>query len=218
MAHIIGLIAQKGGVGKSTLSRLIACEFAKQGWAVKIADMDVSQGTCAEWCRLRQQHGVEPNIRVETFGRVAQAIADSDKFDLLVIDGAPHATAATLEIARASDLVVIPTGLALDDLRPGVMLAHELVEKGVQADKLVFVLTRVGDSLAAVEDARGFINRVGYAVGVAELPERVGYQRAMDAGFAASETTHRSLNGKAEAVAQDIADKLAGVVVDREVA
>lgn len=28
MAHIIGLIAQKGGVGKSTLSRLIAREFA----------------------------------------------------------------------------------------------------------------------------------------------------------------------------------------------
>lgn len=218
MAHIIGLIAQKGGVGKSTLSRLIACEFAKQGWAVKIADMDVSQGTCAEWCRLRQQHGVDPTIRVESFGRLAQAIADSDKFDLLVIDGAPHATAATLEIARASDLVVIPTGLALDDLRPGVMLAHELVEKGVQADKLVFVLTRVGDSLAAVEDARGFINRAGYAVGLAELPERVGYQRAMDAGFAASETTHRSLNGKAEAVAQDIADRLAGLVTELEVA
>lgn len=218
MAHIIGLIAQKGGVGKSTLSRLIAREFAKQGWAVKIADMDVSQGTCAEWCRLRQQHGVDPTIRVESFGRVAQAIADSERFDLLVIDGAPHATAATLEIACASDLVVIPTGLALDDLRPGVILAHELVEKGVQADKLVFVLTRVGDSVAAVEDARRFINRAGYAVGVAELPERVGYQRAMDAGFAASETTHRSLNGKAEAVAQDIADRLAGLVTVLEVA
>lgn len=218
MAHVIGVIAQKGGVGKSTLSRLIAREFAGQGWAVKIADMDVSQGTCAEWCRLRQQHGIEPNIRVETFGRVGQAMADADGFDLVVIDGAPHATAATLEIARASDLVVIPTGLALDDLRPGVMLAHELVEKGVQADKLAFVLTRVGDSIAAVEDARRFINRAGYAVGVAEMPERVGYQRAMDAGFAASETTHRSLNEKAEAVAQDVADRLAGLVTKLEVA
>ena len=98
------------------------------------------------------------------------------------------------------------------------MLAHELVEKGVQADKLVFVLTRVGDSLTAIEDARQFINRAGYAVGVAELPERIGYQRAMDAGFAATETTHRSLNEKAEAVAQDIADRLAGLVMDREVA
>lgn len=85
MAHIIGLIAQKGGVGKSTLSRLIAREFAGQGWAVKIADMDVSQSTCAEWCRLRQQHGIVPDIRVETFGRVGQAIADSERFDLLVM-------------------------------------------------------------------------------------------------------------------------------------
>ena len=59
---------------------------------------------------------------------------------------------------------------------------------------------------------------VALTVGVAELPERIGYQRAMDAGFAATETTHRSLNEKAEAVAQDIADRLAGLVMDREVA
>ena len=36
---IISLISQKGGVGKSTLARLLAVEIAKAGWRVKIADL-----------------------------------------------------------------------------------------------------------------------------------------------------------------------------------
>lgn len=218
MAHIIGVVSQKGGVGKSTLSRLIVREFAQQSWAVKIADLDVSQGTCVEWGRIRQQNGIEPLIRVESFGRLEPALAEAERFDLVVIDGAPHATAATLDIAHVSDLVVIPTGLALDDLRPSVMLAHELVRKGVGTDKMVFVLTRAGDSRAALEDARGFIHQAGYAVANNDLPDRIGYQRAMNAGFAASESAHRSLNEKAEAVAQDIADRLTSIVSRRQVA
>ena len=37
MALKIGVVSQKGGVGKSTLCRLIACEYARNGWNVKIA-------------------------------------------------------------------------------------------------------------------------------------------------------------------------------------
>jgi chromosome partitioning protein len=32
MAMIVGIVSQKGGVGKSTVARLIAREFAAQGW------------------------------------------------------------------------------------------------------------------------------------------------------------------------------------------
>src|SRR4051794_37335074 len=40
MVVTIGVISQKGGVGKSTVARLIAREFAQAGWNVKIADLD----------------------------------------------------------------------------------------------------------------------------------------------------------------------------------
>src|SRR5450631_1941531 len=49
MAVIVGMVSQKGGVGKSTLSRLVAREYANAGWSVKIADLDVSQGTSFSW-------------------------------------------------------------------------------------------------------------------------------------------------------------------------
>ena len=49
MTVLVGVISQKGGVGKSTLARLIAREYAAAGWDVKIADLDISQGTSTDW-------------------------------------------------------------------------------------------------------------------------------------------------------------------------
>ncbi len=70
MALIIGMVSQKGGVGKSTLARLVAREYAKASWNVKIADLDVSQGTSFNWQARRLQHSRDPVIAVERFGTV----------------------------------------------------------------------------------------------------------------------------------------------------
>src|SRR4051812_36709350 len=118
MTLVIGIVSQKGGVGKSTIARLIAREFAAQDWRVKIGDLDISQATSFKWRTRRLQNTVEPDVPIEQFGRVDQALKVAGQYDLLVLDGAPHATAATQQIARASDLVIIPMGLAVDDLEP----------------------------------------------------------------------------------------------------
>ena len=56
MAIILGIVSQKGGVGKSTIARLIAREFAQNDWSVKIADMDIQQGTSFQWYKRRAAH------------------------------------------------------------------------------------------------------------------------------------------------------------------
>ena len=101
MAVIVGMVSQKGGVGKGTLSRLVAREYALAGWTVKIADLDVSQGTSFNWQSRRLQSDIEPAIPVERFGSVEQALKISDHYDLLILDGPPHSTAGTLKIAAA---------------------------------------------------------------------------------------------------------------------
>jgi cellulose biosynthesis protein BcsQ len=121
MAFLIGIVSQKGGVGKSTCARLIAREYANAGWVVKIADLDVSQGTSTEWKRRRDAHGIQPEVAVEPFRTVEQALRVAPHYDLLVFDAPPHSMAGTKEIARASDLILLPTGLNLDDLRPTVL-------------------------------------------------------------------------------------------------
>lgn len=208
MAIIVSFVSQKGGVYKSTLARLLAREFAAQEWNVKIADLDISQGTCFQWRARRLGNRIEPDIPVEQFGSVDKALKIADQYDILIFDGAPHSSSATRAIAQASGLTVIPTGLAVDDLQPAVTLAHDLAKNGVARAKIVFALCKVGDSPAEIEDARAYLQEAGYDVLPGTLPEKVGYRRASDEGKALTETRFASLNQRAEEVAQGMVDRI----------
>lgn len=204
MAVRIGVVSQKGGVGKSTIARLIAREYAANGWRVKIADMDVAQGTSTEWNARRLAANLPAEVAAEQFRTVARALEQDDRYDLLVFDGAPHSNAQTLEIARAADLVLLPTGLALDDLRPTVRLAHELKAAGIPPARIAFVLCRAGDSAAELSEVRAYIETAGYTLLEPALPEKALYRRALDQGRAPTETGRSSLDQKADALAQAI--------------
>lgn len=204
MSVKIAVASQKGGVGKSSCARLIAREFAEAGWKVKIADMDIQQGTSFHWCKERAANQIVPEIRTETFANIKQALKDAENFDLFIMDGAPAASAATREMAKAADIVLLPTGLSNDDLRPQVLLAHELVKAGMDAQKLFFVLWRVGDSDAEIQDAREYISKAGYIVLDGEVPDRTLYRRASDRGKAFTETTSATLNKRADIVVQSV--------------
>lgn len=203
---IIGVVSQKGGVGKSTLARLIAREYAQAGWHVKIADLDIQQGTAFSWQARRLQNALEPTVAVERFGTVAQAMQAAGAYDLMVLDGAPHASMGTRQIAKASDLVLLPTGLALDDLEPSVLLAHELRKAGIAASRVAFVLSRVGDSDAELDEARAYIDQGGYHCLKTTLPEKTAYRRASDEGRALTETRFASLKARADALVQEVVD------------
>lgn len=208
MAIVVSFVSQKGGVYKSTLARLLAREFAAQQWTVKIADLDIAQGTCFQWRTRRLERQIEPDVPVEQFGSVDKALRVAAQYDLLVFDGAPHSSSATRAIALASDLTVIPTGLAVDDLQPAVTLAHDLVRQGVPSAKIMFVLCRVGDSAAEIEEARSYLREAGYVVLTGTVPEKVAYRRASDEGRALTETRFPSLNQRAEEVAQGLVDTI----------
>lgn len=209
MALIIGIVSQKGGVGKSSLARLIAREYANAGWNVKIADLDIAQGTSFSWQARRLQNGIAPVIPVERFGAVEQALKIGNQYDLVILDGPPHSSKQTLKIAESANLVILPTGLSLDDLEPGVLLAHELIKKGVPRRKIVFALCRVGESEGEMTEARSYIDEAGYTVLKGELPEKTAYRRASDEGKALTETRFPSLNERADALAQSVVDRLA---------
>jgi len=208
MALYVGVISQKGGVGKSTICRLVATLYASNGWNVKIADLDTKQGTCTEWKRIRDHAGIDPAISVETFRSVEQVKKIEKNHDMILFDGAPHSSKQTLDVTRVSDLVILPSGPALDDLRPTVLLAHELTDSGIKSSNIFFALCRVGDSTAEIEEARSYINRAGYQVFEGEIPERVGYRRASDRGLSLLEVPIKSLKEKLEPLAKNLADQI----------
>ena len=208
MALFIGMVSQKGGVGKSTLARLVAREYAKAGWNVKIADLDISQGTSYNWQARRLQNSLEPVIAVERFGTVDQALRLGSHYDLVILDGPPHSTAGTLKIAQAAEMVVLPSGLSLDDLEPSVLLAHELVKKGIPKNRIVFALCRVGESESEIAEARSYIEQAGYAVLKGEIPEKTAYRRASDEGRTLTETRFPSLNERSDTFVQSVVNHL----------
>jgi chromosome partitioning protein len=207
MAVVVAFVSQKGGVGKSTLARALAREGAKSGLRVKLADLDTQQGTAVDWHRTRLAAGVEPVISAEAYATAAQALAVAPQYDLLVLDGPARTSAATLEIARNSSVVVQPTGAAADDLRPAVREFHALARAGIPKVKLVFALNRIGTD-AEESDARRYIEDAGYEALPGSLPERAGYRIAQNAGYAITETRFAPLNERADALLQALIDRI----------
>lgn len=211
MAYIVGMVSQKGGAGKTTLARLFARELAKDGFAVRIADLDTQQATCTEWAADRAEAGIAPEIHVQLFGSLEAALAEAGRFDACILDGRPHSSQQTLGIARAADLAVIPTGQTKDDLRPAVKLAHSLADGGIEPERIAFALVKVTNSSAERTAARAYLKQTDYMTLDGFLPVSTAYGIAHDAGRAATETPYRTLNEKAGRLAQSVIDRLAEV-------
>ena len=199
---VIACLSQKGGVGKSTLCRLISVAYATADWRVKIADFNVKQKTSTDWAAIRMAGKILPEISAEAFNQVKVAMRQD--FDLLVMDGRPDSDTSTLELANEADLIIVPTGVSVDDLQPQVRFANELRSKGIDRRRIYFVINRSVDSQIAVEDARAFIMSAGYAVFDTDIPMRVAYQMAQNTGRCILETTYATLNDRAGALASEI--------------
>ena len=209
MGAVVAFVSQKGGVGKSALARTLARDAVTAGLTVKLADLDVQQGTCGDWNRDRNAAGFEPAISVESFRNAAAALATRHTVDLLILDGPARTSQATLEIAKAADVIVQPSGPSADDLRPIVRTWRELVAAGVPPDNLAVALNSVGSD-AEEQDARAFLARVDINALASALPERIAYRHALNAGRAMTETRYPALNGLASSLIQDIISKVSG--------
>ena len=204
----IGVIKQKGGVGASTLARMIAVSYSSAQWNVKIADMDTKQGSCTRWNSRRLANEIEPNINVQQFASVNSAVSQSNDFDLLVFDGAPHSSKQTLEIAKVSDLILIPTGTSIDDLEPAILLCHELKAKSINMDNVYLVFCRVGNSLSELDESLQYVKQSRYNYFNTVIYEKTAVRRASDEGKSANETKFKTINQTNDALLQNIIDKL----------
>ena len=189
----LAFVSQKGGTGKSTLARALGAVVAHAGLKVKIADLDPQQQTVLEWEKLRNESQVQPPITVEAFDTAAEAIESAEEDELLIIDAPAHANRGTLEIAKAATLIVQPSGASIDDLRPAVLLFHELAQAGIPKERLVIALCRIL-SEAEEERARAYIEDAGYDVLPGCIPERTAYREAHNRGQALTEATRRSMS------------------------
>ncbi len=204
MPLILGVVNQKGGSGKTALTRLIAREYAANGWSVKIADMDLDQTRSVKWVQKRLQYNRTPEISAESFRSVDTAIRNSGQYDLLIFDGAPQANLQTEQIAKASDLIIIPTSHSEDDLEPTVVLANKLKKMGLSKSQYVIAFSQIGDSESENREAIEYIQEAGHQPLSGGIPFQTGYRRAFEKGLSQTETPFTSLNKKADLLIQEI--------------
>lgn len=206
---IIACLSQKGGVGKSTLSRLIATAYADHGQRVAIMDFNTKQGTAVKWAAIRAKNKIEPRVDAHLANQ-ANRLRTSRDYDVIVVDGRPDSADVTLSIAQVADFIVIPTNVTFDDLQPQVAFAKELVEHGIPKSKIMFVINRTTDNKSMIEDAKTFITR-DFQVASQTVPTRDSFMRCHNGGHSIGEVRKvligniAGLSASVEALALEIA-------------
>ena len=159
---IIGLLNQKGGVGKTTLAVNLAAALTLRGGRVLLIDAD-PQGSALDWAAAREG---DPLFAVVGLPRptVHKEIAVvAQGYDHVVIDGPPRVTDLARSAIMASDLVMIPVQPSPYDIWAADEVVKLIAEARVYKEKLksVFAVNRkiantaigrdVGEALAAYQ-------------------------------------------------------------------
>jgi chromosome partitioning protein len=203
MAIVVAFVGQKGGVGKSTLSRALATSLAREGLKVRTADLDPQQATITIWAQARERQKVSPPVKVDRFSSVKAALASADDEGFFVIDTPCAVSDEIAVVASEAVLLVQPTSPTVDDLYPAVLVFHALERLGTPREKLAFALCRTLSDEEASE-GRTYLEGLGYAVLAGHIPERLEYRKAMNQGRAITEADQQDLKGQAEAMMADL--------------
>ena len=184
---IIGVLARKGGAGKSTLTLHWAVEAERLGkHRVAVIDIDPQQ-TSVKWSKRRVELGkTTPAMLVATASDLRDALRACEKegMTLVLIDTPPHVEAPCREAARLADLVVIPCGPTAPDLEAigaTIYVLQETKRRGV----IVLNQGRPGSSINS--KAMGVLKQYGLPVCPVPIIRRAALADAFTDGRAVVE-------------------------------
>ena len=179
---IIGILNQKGGVGKTTLAVNLAAAMQRQGGRVLLIDAD-PQGSALDWAAAREEPPLFAVVGLPRATVHKEIAVIGEGYDHIVIDGPPRVTDLARSAIMASDLVLIPVQPSPYDIWAADEVVKLIAEARVYKEniKSVFVVNRksantaigrdVGEALAAypVPVLKAFVTqRVVFAEAVAQ--------------------------------------------------
>jgi chromosome partitioning protein len=111
----IAIISQKGGAGKTTVAIHLAVAAEQRGLRTAVFDLD-PQASAPSWADKRKIS--TPAVVSAQAPRLSNLLeqASAQAADLVLIDSAPNADAASLAAARVADMILIPCRPAAFDL------------------------------------------------------------------------------------------------------
>lgn len=179
----IAMVSQKGGAGKSTLALHLAAEASSQRRRALLIDLD-PQGNVAKWGDRRGD--APPDVSAEHPANLDKALraAETEGYDLIVLDTAPHADQTALRAAKSADLVLVPCRPATFDLE-AIRTTLDLCQ--LTKRPAIVVLNAAPIRSRVVDEARHAVGDHGGAVCRVVIHHRVAFQHCLIDGRTAAE-------------------------------
>ncbi len=110
---ILAFAGQKGGVGKSTLSMAVACEFLSRRFRTLLVDGDFEQGTIRVFHDIAREQGVPTPAVIamdKNMYETDQLPAVSQDYEITVIDCPPRYAKIQRAALMVADIAILPVG------------------------------------------------------------------------------------------------------------
>jgi chromosome partitioning protein len=182
----VAIVAQKGGVGKTTLAIHLATLAELVGLPTVLIDLD-PQASATNWKDGRKAE--TPIVTPVPHTRLQPALeaAREGKAKLAVIDTAPHVEAPAMGAIRAADLVLIPTRPGLLDLH-GITATADMVKLAGKTDRAFVILNNMPNRAPkVVADVTEAVADSGLKVAPVLLHQRAAFSHSLTDGLTAGE-------------------------------
>lgn len=202
--HVISVLNQKGGAGKTTIATHLARALQLKGHSVLLVDSD-PQGSARDWAAVRDDQEV-PVVGIDrpTIERDLKGLANKD---FVVIDGAPQAHDLAVSAIKASNLILIPVQPSPYDVWATAALV-DLVKQRIEitdgALKAAFVVSRAIKGTKLGSEVISALEDYGLPVLDTKITQRVIFPSSAGVGLTAMD---QDPSGEAAAEISALADE-----------
>lgn len=180
--HVIAVLNQKGGAGKTTIATHLARALQLGGADVLLIDSD-PQGSARDWAAVREDQPVSVvGLDRPTIERDLKNVA---RKDFVVIDGAPQAADLAVSAIKAANFILIPVQPSPYDIWATAELVDLVKQRMEITDgklRAAFVVSRAIKGTRIGNEITKALNGYDLPILATRITQRVSYPGSAAAG------------------------------------